>query len=345
MVPVKILFNFCAVGLIAMTSVHAFTEAQADAVAMETVENVVFGVSALSNDETIDRVMDVHTPKNGEKVGRPSLILLHGNPGDKPYPGDRQHGFRDIATYFTQRGYVCFVVAWDLQQGHDKAFAPIEMAVIHIRENAARYGVAPNRIGVLGGSYGSRQGCTLATANFVSKKARVQACVMWAGGMSYPADCDKDDAPILLTYGTADRWYVQVKGILENLNRGNVCHAYFELKDGGHCFPMETILAFDKKQIEIIEDFLAIHLMAKKDTYLKMLHITTEGKGRIEIGEGPSYGMYPTGSRVTITALPAPGYQFLEWREDIVSKLPKADVLMNSNKQITAAFTPTAKMN
>ena len=227
----------CAVGLLLVASAHTSPKPEAAPIAVKITEDIVFGVSTLPDNSTIDRVMDVHTPVDDKTTGRPALILLHGNPGDSPYPGGRQHGFREVADYFTQRGYVCFVVAWDLRQGHQNAFQPIEMAVAHIRSKAKEYGIAPNRIGVLGGSYGSRQACTLATANFVDEKARVQACVMWAGGMSYPQDCDQNDAPILLTYGTADPWYFQVEGILDSLRRGNVRHAYFELDEGEHCFP------------------------------------------------------------------------------------------------------------
>ena len=315
-----------------------FGEAEPTPPEVITEEDVVYGENRLANGETISRVMDVHHPASSGAAGRPALILLHGNPGKQPYPNGRQHGFRDVAGYFVPRGYVCFVVAWDLRQGHEQAFPQVEMAVSHIRAHAKKYGIAPNRIGVLGSSYGGRHACTLATANFVGEAARVQACVMRAGGMSYPGDCDGKDAPVLLTYGTADPWYRQVPGILSGLREGNVPHAYFELKDGGHGISMDQVLGFGRKQIEIIEDFLAIHLMDAEDTRLKMLSTAKQGQGQIVIGDGPSYGLYPKGTKVTVSAVPAAGAQFIEWRGDIESRFPNADVVMDSNKCTEAVF-------
>lgn len=330
------LFLACALMLLASSASAAPASA---AVRIDT--DVVFGTSRLDDGSTLNRVMDViRLETQGE--GRPAIVFLHGNPGDLPYPFGRQHGFREFAQYFASRGYVCFVVAWDLRNGDSAAFAIIEMAVSHVRANAGKYGFAPDRIAVIGHSYGSRHACTLATANFVKEEARVQACVMLAGGMSYPGDCDPHDGPILLIYGTADGWFQQAPGIISHLEAGSVPHAYVEVPGARHKIPPTDKIAFDKTLAEVIDDFLTITLPKadadREKTALKLLVTGHQGNGRIVIDGGASHGLYPRGAHVKVTAVPEPGFVFFRWEGDSASSDVSLDITMDTNKHLTAVF-------
>ncbi len=271
-----------------------------------TRENVVFGTSALDDGSTIDRVMDVHRPHADASGPSPAIVFIHGNPGDKPYPGDRQHGWRDFAAYFVGKGYICFVPAWDLRQGHENAFPQIELAVRHIREHAAEYGVDADCIVAIGHSYGARHACTLATADRIDPQARVAAAVMLAGGMSYPDDCDPHDAPVILFYGTADTWFPQADGILQNLQRGNVPHAYVEIKDNGHGIARDLKLDNGHTVAETIEAFLGVHMLAN-DRAFCALRVVIEGEGTIDWRDGPSHGLYARDTPVAFRVAPAEG--------------------------------------
>jgi dienelactone hydrolase len=273
-----------------------------------TRKDIVFGTSTIEDGSTIDRVMDMHRPYADASAPGPAIVFLHGNPGENPYPGDRQHGWRDFADYFVRKGYVCFVPAWDLRPGHENAFPQIEMAVRHIREHAGEYGVDPDRIVAIGHSYGARHACTLATADEIDPKAHVAAAVMLAGGMSYPDDCDPHDAPVMLFYGTADTWFPQAEGIVRNLQRGNVPHAYVEIKDNGHGIARDLKLDNGLTVAENIEAFLQVHILAN-DTKFCALRVVIEGEGTIDWRDGPSHGLYPRDTTVTFRAAPAEGWK------------------------------------
>lgn len=308
----KISVSLVVVALFCMLSCHAAPEIPVpQGVHME--EDVVFGTSALGDGTRLDRVMNVYQPLDAPSAPRPALVFLHGNPGDKPYPGDRQKRYREYVDYFTPKGYVCFVPSWDLRQGAAEGFEIIRMAMVHIRSKAADYGIDPARVGVVGHSYGSRHACTLGTANFLAPEARANVVVMLAGGMSYPDDCDENDAPLLLVYGNADSWFAQAPGIVESLQRGNAPHAYIEVPGGEHSIPIDTPVAFGQSLLTVVESFLDIHLKDAKDSALQFIATRHRGPGRVQLGTGASYGLYPQGHAVTATAIPDNGAAFKGW--------------------------------
>lgn len=231
--------------------------------AVEVQRDLVFGETSLTPDEKIQRVMDVYIPRDRIDFPLPAILFLHGNPGNKPYPGDRHHGWQEYASHLSGKGYACFVISWDLRQGADVGFDIIKMAVRHIRDHAKDYDVDPRRIGVIGHSYGARHACTLATADFLSESERVQVGVMLAGGMSYPSHCDADDAPILLVYGNADALFPQAEGIVSNLQRGGVRFKYVEVEDGQHWIPPNLVVDDGLTLMETVAGFFDKHLARK----------------------------------------------------------------------------------
>ena len=280
---------------------------------IKTQEDVVFGKSLLSEGVELERVMNVYSPAKSDSDSRPALVFLHGNPGDSPYPGNRQKGFQDYTAHFAGLGYVCFVPSWDLRQGPDAGFEIVRMAIAHIRREAARYGIDTNRVGVVGHSYGSRHACTLGNANFLEPEARANAVIMLAGGMSYPDDCDEKDAPTLLVYGNADEWFPQAKGIRESLVRGNVPHAYIEVERGPHSIPPNTAVSFGHTLLEVMDSFLGSQFGVPSTPPLCFVPTRSEGPGHVKLDESVSYGLYPFGHELEVCAMPGSGGEKVTW--------------------------------
>ena len=69
--------------------------------------------------------------------------------------------------------------------------------------------------------------------------------------------------------------------------------------------------------------------------YTLTTHIT--GNGEVS----PSSGTFNTGSDVTVTATPAAGWVFDSWEGAVTGNQNPVTIIMNSNKALTAKFTPT----
>ncbi|MBC8001704.1 MAG: hypothetical protein H7X97_03865, partial [Opitutaceae bacterium] len=66
------------------------------------------------------------------------------------------------------------------------------------------------------------------------------------------------------------------------------------------------------------------------------LTISTNGSGAVT--RNPNNVAYPNGAVVTLTATPAGGWQFGSWSGDISGVINPTNVLMDSDKAITANF-------
>ncbi|MCK6622862.1 MAG: T9SS type A sorting domain-containing protein [Calditrichaceae bacterium] len=73
-------------------------------------------------------------------------------------------------------------------------------------------------------------------------------------------------------------------------------------------------------------DFIITHTLA----------VTVSGSGSVTLD--PPGGVYDQGSVVTLTAVPAAGWQFLGWSGDLSGSANPAGITMNGNKNVTAGF-------
>ena len=70
------------------------------------------------------------------------------------------------------------------------------------------------------------------------------------------------------------------------------------------------------------------------------LDVTTEGNGSVNLN--PVGGIYDPGTKVTVTAIPDPGSQFVRWTGDLIGSNSNPETItMNSDKTVTAVFEPT----
>jgi hypothetical protein len=75
------------------------------------------------------------------------------------------------------------------------------------------------------------------------------------------------------------------------------------------------------------------------------LTIKPEGQGTISISPSPSAGLYVHGTVVTITATPAPGWEFAGWSGSQTSSSNPLSLTMSKEMTIIATFTELAKDN
>jgi acetyl esterase len=141
---------------------------------------------------------------------RPAVISVHGGSWAR---GDKANSdWRGVCQWLASAGFVAYSVNYRLAPAatFPAAIDDLAMAVEWIRdtENAAEYGIDPERIGVFGGSAGGNLAALLGArgSGSLSEGARVRAVAT----LSPPTDLrdetlDRDDAPeglhrIVLTY-------------------------------------------------------------------------------------------------------------------------------------------------
>src|SRR5688572_12658688 len=66
------------------------------------------------------------------------------------------------------------------------------------------------------------------------------------------------------------------------------------------------------------------------------LTLVTNGSGSVL--RNPTNSLYPSGSVVTVTAIPSEGWNFSQWSGDASGNANPLNVTMTSNKVITAEF-------
>jgi acetyl esterase/lipase len=183
---------------------------------------VSFGEGALTAVTycTIDGVadlMDVYEPRNSAPRPLPVAIQVHG--------GGWVSGARSTGDWFTrieqellERGYLVVSLDYRLAPAHKypSQIEDVKCAVRHLRARAARYGLAPSRIGVWGGSAGGQLTALLGTADesagfdaaggFQGVSSRVQAVMTMSAitDFTHPDELNDDYSREFLTWPQPD---------------------------------------------------------------------------------------------------------------------------------------------
>ncbi len=79
-----------------------------------------------------------------------------------------------------------------------------------------------------------------------------------------------------------------------------------------------------------------IYFNTQQPTTYYTLSVNTQGHGSVNLS--PSGGSYASETQVTLTAVPASGWQFDHWSGDLSGSQNPATITMNSNKSVTAIF-------
>lgn len=182
--------------------------------------DVVYGSAVKQDGTPVSLYADVYRPTGDTATARPLVIWIHG--------GSFKSGSRtsaelvDLANVLGRKGYVgasisyrlsangCTVIDAACVESIVDATEDAQAAVRFFRQNAATYGVDPDRIAVWGTSAGAITAMNVGYRASVpgnsgtpGVSSDVRASVSFSGGRLL-GTCDEGDAAALLFHGTAD---------------------------------------------------------------------------------------------------------------------------------------------
>jgi acetyl esterase/lipase len=167
-------------------------------------ENIAYGAA---NGETL--LLDIFEPSGNSDPRRPAVILIHGG----GWTSFDKSTMRPLAQFLARSGFVA--VAVDYRLFHDNVnrwpaqLDDVQRSVRWLRANAAKYNIAPERVGAYGHSAGAQLAALLgmldtrdnsdpALAKYSSK---VQAVVDSSGPTEFaPAPKDSDEDKFLSSF-------------------------------------------------------------------------------------------------------------------------------------------------
>jgi len=125
---------------------------------VEVLENIEYAKAG-----DISLQINVYKPKEASDQPRPCIVWIHGGGWQN---GDKSSGLSRLARYVAGGQFVGASVGYRLT---DKATFPAQIhdckaAIRHLRANAAKYGINPDKIGVWGSSAGGHLVALLGTS-------------------------------------------------------------------------------------------------------------------------------------------------------------------------------------
>jgi len=216
-------------------------------------KNLVYGSGRVMDGSGMpvlrDLRFDLIEPRDGSPRNRPAAVLIHGGSfvsGSKENPELVQY-----ADGLARAGYVCFLINYrllgepppappsfeldetamgepvpeELEAAIHAAFVDAKTALRHVRANAGRYGVDPDRIAVMGASAGAfaavAAGVTEPEAfasdgpgfpvppenNPETDPAPNAVIDFWGNGDIVLDDFSRGDPPMLIVHGVIDRQF------------------------------------------------------------------------------------------------------------------------------------------
>ena len=241
-----------------------------------------------------DLVMDVYHAASKFDGPRPAVILIHGG---SFMHGDKTHDdLTDLARYLARRGYMCFSINYRLmdenpvadgvwkftlaQSAIHAAYVDAKTAIRHVRANANKYNVDPERIAVIGDSAGgfAAMGAGITdSGDFARDSAELhqppennpgvdpkpQVVVdLWGSAELIRDKFDENDPPMLIIHGTADDHigvtFQVAKNIVAECEAHHIPYTFYPIEGAKHG-------AWDGKYEgktinELIADFLGVHM-------------------------------------------------------------------------------------
>lgn len=161
----------------------------------------------------VSSLMDVYVPDASKARPLPAAVHVHGGGWTG---GSRSKGFSfpDVVRTLLDRGYLVVSVDYRLAPTYKypAQIKDVKCAIRHLRANAARYGLDPDRIGAWGGSAGGQLVGLLGTADasagfddtggFAGESSRVQAVIAQSAitDFTHPEELNDDYHREFLTW-------------------------------------------------------------------------------------------------------------------------------------------------
>lgn len=241
---------------------------------LEVERDIPYGVGYTRSDSDSgwslsELLLDVYKTDDTSS-SKPAVVMVHG--GSFTEGSKEKEEIVAFARYLARRGYVVFAInyrlttdnpaapsywsAFNLTSTVHAAIVDTKAAVRFVRANAGRFGVDPDRIGLVGESAGAIAGVAVAVGdedrfnrdrsdlpvpdqNLPAVSDDVQAYVhLWGGADHVLLDLDRSDPPIMIVHGEDDDTFFASAGASERLHAGlellNLPHEYYEAEDTGH---------------------------------------------------------------------------------------------------------------
>ncbi len=202
-----------------------------------------------------DMLADAYLPVDCSVPNKPAIIFIDGDSFQED--ARTKHNTPPYGNFFASRGIAFFsidhrLIADATPEGESTAERmDLKSAIRWLRANCETFGVDPNRIAVMGDSYGGRicvdVGISKADRyisdlpeNHIDQSSRPDAVINLWGPLSVP-DFDPSDPPFLLIFGSEDRLFNWGEMIADQCERNGIPCVFHVLEGEGHS-PMDAKL-------------------------------------------------------------------------------------------------------
>jgi acetyl esterase/lipase len=218
--------------------------------------------------------LDVYTPFNDSKKGRPAIMWIHGG-GFRPGNDKTQKYIVQMSQKFARRGYVCFSIDYrvretpkdDIQGTVSDAASDAMLALNWIRANNKKYGIDKNKLVVGGGSAGGMTAVNLCYKDETisgkwDKKGIIALVNLWGSPDQSRmfAKIDPDDPPTIIIHGTADELvpFANSEQLVKELEKNKIRYELITIEGGKHT-PVDHMDDFSGKISEFLYSILPGH--------------------------------------------------------------------------------------
>jgi acetyl esterase/lipase len=247
-----------AVGVVAVTVAGRGAMAQGNSKRVAGLKaNVVY---AMVDGKTLR--LDAYLPAG--KGPSPAIVLLHGG----GFTGGAKGGYTgELARHLSGHGYAAFDIDYrllgdlgpgaTLPQAIAAAREDLGRAVDHVVAESKTYAIDPDRLAVGGGSAGAIT-ALLATYGEDRNARRPKAVVsLWGGMYGQEKAIQRDDPPVLLVHGTADKAvpFAMSESIATASKKAGVDAVLLRIENGGHTLPLSHRIQ-GRTILECVTEFL-----------------------------------------------------------------------------------------
>ena len=193
--------------------------------------------------EVTDPEYVVYRPTEETRTGKALIICPGGGYAHLVHLGKG----KDLAEYFVQRGFTCFVLHYQVPHNREGAKSDAIQAVKMIRARAAEYQINPQQIGMLGSSAGGHLVATVSTHADQTVRPHF-TILMCAAYLTEPKSeilasefaNMSQTPPFFICSAIDDQWYAMSSIVFSaELQRKKLPYEFHMISEGGHSYGLK----------------------------------------------------------------------------------------------------------
>ena len=193
--------------------------------------------------EVTDPEYVVYRPTEDTRTGKALIICPGGGYAHLVHLGKG----KDLAEYFVQRGFTCFVLHYQVPHNREGAHSDAVQAVKMIRARAAEYQIHPQQIGMLGSSAGGHLVTTVSTHPDQTVRPNF-AVLMCPAYLTEPKSESlapefaemSQTPPFFICSAIDDKWHAMSSLIFSaELQRRKLPYEFHTFNEGGHSYGLK----------------------------------------------------------------------------------------------------------